>query len=73
MKVKINNTPLFKQVASVIGERAAFIEIGKLKLNDLESFEKPLNKAVRVWKTTPQGFNFWYAINQGVNPIKVKR
>ena len=69
-KTKINETKFFTQVAEIIGNYHAFIEIGRLKITDVKTFDKPINKAIKVWNKTPQGFHFWHSINAGVNPIK---
>lgn len=65
-KVHINSTPLFKEVAAVIGERAAFIELGKVGIKQPRHFHRPLKSF--GWNNTEQGFNFWYLISKGVNP-----
>jgi hypothetical protein len=67
MKIKINSTPLFQQVASVVGNYQAHIEISKLKIKDLEKFALLISEKgspVNPWNRTPQGFEFWREIHQ---------
>ena len=72
-QIRIKSTPLFKQVAAVIGEERAQIElaIAYHGYNSRGGFEfcDPLNIAF-TWRRTPQGRSFWQSIHDGVNPCK---
>jgi len=69
MKPHIKTLPCFPQVASVIGESSAQIELFKAIHSDCE-FDKSKSKITSAfsWIKTPQGYNFWRRISQGVNP-----
>ena len=71
MKIHINDTPLFKEVAAVIGGYAALEQLIKAGVVDYQS---PLNVAFAWGRTrgVGQGTNFWHAVDRGVNPLKGK-
>ncbi len=69
-KVHINTSPLFRQVADVIGERSAFIELGKVGVKRPQDFFRNLNEF--SWHNTKQGFNFWYSISKKCKPKELQ-
>ena len=72
-KIRIKSTPLFKQVAAVIGEERAQIElaIAYHGYNSRDGFEfYCCLKEAFTWLRTPQGRSFWQSINDGINPCK---
>ncbi|QXN60150.1 hypothetical protein KUA24_83 [Vibrio phage HNL01] len=75
-KVKIRDIKVFEQVAKVIGEKNAEIELFKASKSwdavDVEVILKGgiLGHAFK-WESTVQGRHFWSAIDAGSNPYKV--
>lgn len=74
-KVKIEDTVVFRQVAAVIGERNAKLELFKASKSwdkrDLEIISKGgLLEQAFCWLSTDQETEFWLNINQGYNPYK---
>ena len=73
-KIRIKSTPLFKQVAAVIGEERAQIELAiayhgyNHKGNARKfNFNEDLSYAFN-WSRSPQLSGFWYDISEGINP-----
>ena len=68
-KIRIKTTPLFKQVAAVIGEERAQVELAKAYYSYASSdgfdFGCALDSAF-TWEDTVQGFEFWNLINNKV-------
>lgn len=79
MKPHIKTLPCFPQVAAVIGESRAQIELFKAHW----TFESPFTGNAKIkrpwivksdlsmsftWKLTPQGHKFWERVNDGINP-----
>ena len=74
-KIKIEETEVFKQVAKVIGEKQAKIELFKASkswttgnIDDISQGEDLLGSF--VWRKTTQGLEFWDSINDGDNPYE---
>ena len=55
-----------EQVAAVIGEARADVELGKLHAFN----ERTELRRAFTWFATPQGWKFWRAINHGNSPYK---
>lgn len=72
-KIRIKSTPLFKQVAAVIGEEKAQIELAiayhEYSGYDEFEFHKDLIGSF-VWSDSPQGHDFWESIDKWVDPCK---
>lgn len=67
-KVKIEDLKVFPAVAAVIGETKAKIELFKLRGVECD-FEDKLNlDEAFYWHKTPQGYEFWRDIDDGVKP-----
>ena len=66
-KIRIKSTPLFKQVAAVIGEEGAQVELAEVAHSTSVEFNKSLYKSF-YWTNSPQGGVFWQDVNKGVNP-----
>ncbi|QXN60154.1 hypothetical protein KUA24_87 [Vibrio phage HNL01] len=72
-KIKIRDTEVFKQVAKVIGEKNAEIELFKASKSwssvDINRVRKgyELSGAFN-WGRTDQGGTFWFHIHQGNSP-----
>jgi len=79
MKPHIKTLPCFPQVAAVIGESRAQIELFKAHW----TFKSPLIRNSKIkstwivnsdlsmsfsWASTPQGKIFWCKIHEGINP-----
>lgn len=74
-KIKIEETEVFKQVAKVIGEKQAKIELFKASKGweevDVEDILVGENLFASFrWCSTPQGMEFWDSINNGDNPYE---
>jgi hypothetical protein len=74
-KVKIEDTLMFKQVAKVIGEKQAKIELfkaskswDKSNIKDIE-YGKDLLESF-VWRKTLQGVKFWEMVHNEENPYE---
>ncbi|QXN60149.1 hypothetical protein KUA24_82 [Vibrio phage HNL01] len=75
-KVKIRDTQVFEQVARVIGEKQAEVELFKASKSwTADDVEDILNDwhldCAFNWKGTVQGADFWSNIYAGNNPYKV--
>ena len=73
-KIRIKSTPLFKQVAAVIGEERAQIELAKVCHDSVSSririnFALPLGSAF-CWSSSPQKYDFWKRLDDGVGKCK---
>lgn len=74
-KIKIEDTLMFKQVAKVIGERQAKIELFKTSKSwdevDLEDISAGENLSdCFSWGGSVQGYDFWDNIDDGINPYE---
>lgn len=74
-KIKIEETEVFKQVAKVISEKQAKIELFKASKSwtifDIGNIEQGENLLrCFLWSGTPQGMEFWDSINDGDNPYE---
>jgi len=69
MKPHIKTLPCFPQVAAVIGESRAQIELCRVIYSKC-GFDKNQTKLIHAfsWWDSPQLAPFWVAINQGINP-----
>ena len=79
MKPHIKTLPCFPQVAAVIGESRAQIElfkahwtfksplIGISKIKNTWIYNRDLSMSFS-WASTPQGKIFWYKIHEGISP-----
>lgn len=72
-KIKIEDTVVFKQVAEVIGEKRAKLELFKASkswtkgdIEDVQRGEKLYNSF--TWGKTIQGEVFWLDIYSGIDP-----
>lgn len=75
MKPHVKNLRCFKQVADVIGESRAQIELFKvLTYSDPDDLDFDDDQVyfdmVFIWCVTPQGHDFWSDINAGINPYE---
>lgn len=66
-KIKIEDTEVFKQVAKVIGEKQAKIELFKASKSWNEDDIRDILNGEDLsgcfsWEDTPQGFQFWLDI-----------
>lgn len=72
-KIRIKSTPLFKQVAAVIGEERAQVELAiayhGYNGGGIFDFGEDLLYAFK-WLRSPQGEKFWASIYEGINPCK---
>ncbi|QXN60151.1 hypothetical protein KUA24_84 [Vibrio phage HNL01] len=74
-KVKIRDTKIFKQVAKVIGEKQAEIELFKTNSIWTEKGISDILSGCNVcaafkWDDTVQGYDFWLSISTGNKPLK---
>lgn len=74
-KIKIEETEVFKQVAKVIGEKQAKIELFKTSKNWNEVDIRDVRYGSDLsccfsWENTPQGEDFWDKIGEGENPYE---
>ncbi|CAH9016786.1 conserved hypothetical protein [Vibrio phage 381E49-1] len=69
-KIKVSELKCFDQVAGVIGEAKAGIELFKvLSVAKKCSFDDQLCVLDSfTWVLTPQGDKFWNSIDDGINP-----
>lgn len=78
MKPHVRDMPCFEQVANVIGAGRANIELFKV-VGNKEIFIKCQQKLdfsdkliyAFDWDYSPQGFDFWCCIDDGLNPYEV--
>ena len=69
-KIKVSELKCFGQVSDIIGRAQAEIDLFKvLELAEDCSFDdfESINDAFE-WDDTPQGFDFWLDIEDGINP-----
>lgn len=70
-KIKIEELKCFDQVASVIGESRAKVELFKvLQVAEECEFEDEELAIAFAWILSPQGEEFWELIYLGENPSK---
>lgn len=74
-KIKIEETEVFKQVAKVIGEKQAKIELFKASKSWTERDVMYLLSHRSLmgsfsWRNTSQGIDFWASIYDGINPYE---
>ncbi|AUR84753.1 hypothetical protein NVP1063O_086 [Vibrio phage 1.063.O._10N.261.45.C7] len=74
-KVKIEDTEVFKQVAKVIGEKQAKIELFKASKNWREgdltnTYSGAYPVDCFIWSESVQGHDFWDNIDEGINPYE---
>ncbi len=60
------NSILFNQIAEVIGEECALLELRAIPITEI-SQDQRVGSAFS-WRDTPQGHGFWYAISHGRVP-----
>lgn len=66
--VYANDLTLFKEVAEVIGEKRAEIELTKVQQEGLDVLFGSSVTAAFIWALTPQGVDFWQSVASGVDP-----
>jgi hypothetical protein len=68
------NKQLIKQVAKVIGEKLAKYELSIVEEAGLKSTVPDADtlNTVFTWSDTPQGFDFWRNIKNGIWPYNYK-
>jgi hypothetical protein len=67
-KVKIEDLKVFPAVAAVIGEVRAKAELFKLQGVECDFDDWVDLDEAFYWYKTPQGYDFWSDIDDGVNP-----
>ena len=72
LEQKVRTFGCFDQVAKVIGEEKAVVELVKVVECEHPNFIGEMRHATLidlfVWELTPQGHKFWQAIDDGKNP-----
>lgn len=74
-KIKIEDTEVFKQVAKVIGEKQAKIELFKTSKSWEEANLASIYSGADlmdcfIWSKSVQGYDFWNNIDDGINPYE---
>lgn len=72
--LRVEKMACFKQVARVIGEKAAKVELF-IAVNGYKNEGFPLNvteglRSAFLWIDTPQKHDFWDMIDDGINPLQ---
>jgi len=77
MKPHVKDIPCFKEVSEVIGRGNANIELFKVvthkdftPISYVFNIEDSPLIAAFEWDNTPQGWDFWCCINEGINPYE---
>ena len=72
LEKKVRAFGCFDQVAKVIGEEKAVVELIKVVEFELSKFSDDMQEDKLInafdWEDTPQLFDFWYDIYRGKNP-----
>jgi len=74
-KIKVSELKCFGQVADVIGNARAEIELFKVASVSRKCSFSDAGRVTHafIWENTPQGLWFWLAIDEGVNPYDKTR
>ena len=70
-KIKVSQLKCFGQVADVIGKARAETELFKAVSVSKKYSGECISEAF-VWARTPQGYQFWMDIYNGINPYDRK-
>ena len=67
-KVKVSELKCFGEVSKILGDKVAKSELFKAVNSSCKFRDYSYIKLAFYWSNTPQGFDFWHDISNGINP-----